>query len=75
MPWTKTAESRRQDAKRYGPAWRQARKRQLEQDSYRCQLQLDGCTYWATQVDHIHGAENDPGHRHLRSVWSPVIAR
>ena len=71
MPWTKTAESRRQDAQRYGPAWRQARKRQLERDGYRCQRQLNGCLGRASQVNHVIGAEADPGHRHLRSVCEP----
>jgi len=65
MPWR--PEDRGTGAT-YGTAWRRARKTQLERDSYRCQLQLPGCTHRATTVDHITQAANDPAHRHLRSL-------
>jgi 5-methylcytosine-specific restriction enzyme A len=68
VTWSKTREDRRQDAQRYGAAWRKARRRQLEADGYRCVLGLPGCTVRATTVDHIDGAASDPHHQRLRSL-------
>lgn len=36
-----------------GNAFEPTRRRILERDGYRCQIQLDGCTGTATHVDHI----------------------
>lgn len=33
-------------------AWRRVRAHVLDRDRYRCQLQLDGCTYRATVAHH-----------------------
>ena len=34
-------------------AWGKLRKQVLRRDSYSCQLRLQACTQWATQVDHV----------------------
>ena len=49
----------------YSGPWKQVRLAVLERDSYRCQIRLPGCTFKATQVDHIlpvkdHGPTFDP---------------
>ena len=51
--------------KTYNATWRKIRPGILERDGGLCQVQLEGCTKIATQVDHIHplaygGAPYDP---------------
>lgn len=67
MTWSKTADDRRKDARTYNGDYRRKRKRQLERVPV-CELRLEGCTYHATQADHIYGAAADPDHNSLRSV-------
>ena len=67
MPWSTTPEKRARDAVRYGHAWRKRRAAQLRAEPY-CRIQGPSCTGRATEVDHIIGADADPGHQHLRSV-------
>jgi len=57
----------------YGRApWKKARSAQMRRDGGRCQLRLPGiCLGAASQVDHIFGLRNDPGHKFLRSVCVP----
>ena len=76
MPWDNSPEKRRQDSQRYGGAWRKARLACLRRANWRCEIRLQGvCTGAATEVDHIHGAENDPNHRFLRAACKPCHAK
>jgi 5-methylcytosine-specific restriction endonuclease McrA len=68
MPWNKDEAARKRSNRIYGADWRRKRAAQLEWDRHRRQLQLPGCTINATEVDHILGADLDPGHTQLRSV-------
>ena len=72
MPWDKTPADRRQDSQRYGAAWRRARDAHMKKVNWQCEIRLPGvCIGAATEVDHVHGAENDPNHRHLRAACGP----
>ena len=71
MPWEKSREERRQDSQRYGAAWRRARLACLRAANWRCQIRLVGCAGAASEVDHVDGAANDPGHRNLRAACKP----
>lgn len=50
------------------PAWKRARAAALKRADRRCELRLDGCQGTATEVDHVLGLDNDPGHTTLRAV-------
>lgn len=67
MPWEKTYESKRRDARTYDHRWRKTRKAYLARHPA-CEIRMPGCTGKATEVDHIVQAANDPGHRHLRAA-------
>lgn len=43
-------------------AWRRVRREVLERDGHVCQLQLEDCTFYATQVHHVADVltGNDP---------------
>lgn len=57
-------------------AWKTARAAALRRANNLCELRLPGvCTRRATQVDHVLGIENDPGHTHLRAVCAPCHAK
>jgi 5-methylcytosine-specific restriction endonuclease McrA len=72
MPWRNDPEKRRQDAQRYGAAWRRARDAQLRKANWRCEIRIQGvCIGAASEVDHVDGAENDPQHRNLRAACKP----
>ncbi|MGI8624193.1 MAG: HNH endonuclease [Solirubrobacteraceae bacterium] len=63
---------------RRGHAWRKVRADVLARDSYVCQLDLPGCTWVATVVDHVvpvarGGAALDPAN--LRAACSSCNAR
>jgi hypothetical protein len=49
-------------------AWKRARAAALRRAGNRCELGLDGCTYRATEVDHVNGIDNDPNHTNLRAA-------
>ena len=70
MSWANDRQSRQRSSRVYGADWRRKRLAQLERDRWRCQLRLEGCQGAATEVDHILGANADPGHTALRSVCS-----
>lgn len=44
------------------PGWEATRRRILERDNYRCQLGYDGCTIYATEVDHLIPMANRVDH-------------
>jgi 5-methylcytosine-specific restriction endonuclease McrA len=76
MAWKKTREDRRQDARTYGARWRHARDAHLRKTGWQCEIRMEGvCIGSATEVDHVHGAENDPGHRFLRAACEPCHAK
>lgn len=53
-------------------AWRRIRLLVLERDSYRCRLQLTGCTTVATEVHHLLPRTiSGDDIRYLRSVCRP----
>lgn len=53
-----------------GNSFEPTRLRILERDGYRCQLGLDGCTGWATEVDHVvpRGRGGDDSDRNLQAA-------
>lgn len=50
--------------------WPKLRARVLRRDQHLCQLRYPGCTEYATEVDHIHGAD-DHSLDNLRAVCNP----
>jgi 5-methylcytosine-specific restriction endonuclease McrA len=54
--------------------WRAIRQRVLDRDGGVCQIRLDGCTGWATEVDHIVPGD-DHGEHNLRAACQSCNAR
>ena len=75
MTWKKTAEDRTRDAQRYGADWRRARLECLRAARWKCEIRMDGCQGAASEVDHVDGAGNDPGHKHLRAACKSCHAK
>ena len=76
MPWQNDPAKRRRDSRVYGAAWKRARDAHLKKVNWQCEIRLEGvCIGGATEVDHIHGAENDPNHRFLRAGCKPCHAK
>ena len=71
MPWHNDPASRKQSNATYGARWQKARLAALERVRWKCEARLDGCAGAATKVDHVLGAQADPGHTTLRAVCSP----
>lgn len=67
MPWS----SARQDPA-YGRAeWKAARLAALRRAQWRCEIRLEGCAGSASEVDHVDGIAQDPGHKNLRAACKP----
>lgn len=50
--------------------WKKRRQRVLKRDGYVCQLQYEGCTFDAEEVDHIEAGKDDHRIQALQSACS-----